>query len=690
MTSAIVWLNGKEIFSPNDFKKSRYFLKKDIDLLAKNTLKVELRSKPGTYLIIKIAPITTNRPPVSNAGSDQDVMVGELVSLDGRDSYDPDGDLITYTWSVIGAPNGSTAVLDNPESVIPTFTPDQPGIYTFSLVVSDGMEFSAPDTVQVTADFPNVAPTAYSGPDQSVVTGSTVYLDGRGSFDPDGDPLTYQWQIFSSPAGSTASLNDPSSATPTFVADVVGQYIILLTVNDGELDSLPDDVIIISAIPNAPPVSYAGDDQIVSKNTTIQLDGQGSSDPNNDTLTYSWTIVSKPDGSTSELNDPASPTPQILSDRVGEYVFRLVVFDGELYSDPDTVVVTVINNPPIADAGLDQDGIAGVMITLNGSGSSDINGDSLTYQWSIVSAPGGSNAVIVNPTAVTPRITPDVPGIYVIQLVVNDGSINSSPDTVSLTVRVTVPNVVGQPRASAEAAIIAAGLTVGTITQSYSGVVPAGSVISQTPAGGTLMLAGSLVSLTISLGPAPVSVPNVVGMTQSDAQAAILSAGLQVGTVTTANSQTVPAGSVISQDPASGTSVPAGSFVSFVVSLRPSLITVPDVVGMTQANAQTAITGAGLAVGTITTANSDTVPAGIVISQTPFAGASVAPGSAVDLIISLGPSGLPPDPVVVAPHVDPTVATTISSATSFLYTGENPIQTGVAPGTISDGQMSFI
>lgn len=297
--------------------------------------------------------------------------------------------------------------------------------------------------------------------------------------------------------------------------------------------------------------------------------------------------------------------------------------------------------------------------------------------------------MIVNPTAVTPTITPDVPGIYVIQLVVNDGSINSSPDTVNLTVRVTVPNVVGQPQASAEAAIIAAGLTVGAITQAYS-VVPAGDVISQNPAGGTLALASSQVSLTISLGPAPVSVPNVVGMTQSEAETLILSVGLQVGTVTTANSQTVPAGSVISQDPVAGTSVSVGTPVSLVVSLGPELVTVPNVVGMTQANAQTAITGAGLAVGTITTANSDTVPAGIVISQNPAAGVSVTQGSAVDLVVSLGPSGLPPDPVVVAPPVDPTVATTMSSVTSFLYTGDNPIQTGVAPGTIDSKRVAVL
>jgi beta-lactam-binding protein with PASTA domain len=580
----------------------------------------------------------TNHPPVAEAGPDQDVTVGSLVTLDGRNSSDPDGDLIMYNWSIAGVPPGSSAALDNPASVVPTFTPDKPGIYTLSLVVSDGKASSTPDFVQITAALPNVAPTANAGPDQSVITGSIVYLDGNWSFDPDGDPLAYYWQILSKPDGSNAYLSDLNSVSPNFTTDRDGDYFIQLTVSDGSLYSLPDDVIVVSATPNAPPVAYAGDDQIVSKNTAIQLDGRMSSDPNNDPLTYSWTMVSKPEGSTSELDDPSSSTPQILADKVGDYVFTLVVFDGEFYSNPDTIVVTVVNDPPIANAGPDQDGVVGVPTILNGGGSSDSNGDTLTYQWSIISAPSGNSASILNPTSVTPTITPNVPGIYVIHLVVNDGNTDSTPDTVNLTVRVTVPNVVGQPQASAETAITGAGLTVGTITQATSNTVPAGNVISQNPLGGTLALAGSPVSLTISLGPAPFLVPNVVGMTQSAATTAIQAAGLQVGTATTANSPTVPAGSVISQNPPAGSSVPEGSSVSLVVSLGPVMVTVPNVVGMTQANAEAAITSANLTVGTITTANSDTVPAGSVISQNPAGASSVTQGSSVNLVISLGSS----------------------------------------------------
>jgi len=134
-------------------------------------------------------------------------------------------------------------------------------------------------------------------------------------------------------------------------------------------------------------------------------------------------------------------------------------------------------------------------------------------------------------------------------------------------------------------------------------------------------------------------VPNLVGQTQTSAEGAIVAAGLSVGTVTTANSDTVPAGDVISQNPAACTACAApGSSVGLVVSLGTAAVDVPNLVGQTQTSAEGAIVAAGLAVGTIITANSDTVPTGDVISQSPTAcTACTAPGSTVDLVVSSGP-----------------------------------------------------
>ncbi len=222
------------------------------------------------------------------------------------------------------------------------------------------------------------------------------------------------------------------------------------------------------------------------------------------------------------------------------------------------------------------------------------------------------------------------------------GTLVAPGSTVALTVSKgpqpqSVPDLVGQTQAAASTAITGAGLTVGTITQEFSATVASGTVISQNPAAGTSAAPGSSVSLTVSKGPQSVTVPNVVGQTQSAAGTALTGANLTTGTVAQERSNTVAAGLVISQNPASGGAAPYGSAVALVVSTGVCPATVPDVVGQTQSAASTAITGVTLIVGVITQAYSQTVPLGEVISQNPAAGASVAPGTAVALVISIGP-----------------------------------------------------
>jgi beta-lactam-binding protein with PASTA domain len=205
----------------------------------------------------------------------------------------------------------------------------------------------------------------------------------------------------------------------------------------------------------------------------------------------------------------------------------------------------------------------------------------------------------------------------------------------------TVPNVVGMTQTAAAMNIANAGLTLGTVTNQPSATVPAGSVISQSPAAGATASPQSAVNLTVSSGPPPptsVQVPSVVGLTQAAATTVITSANLTVGTIGSSASPSVPAGSVISQNPAPGTAVAPGSAVNLVVSTGPPPVTVPNVVGMTQTAATAAIVGAGLKAGTVTNASSTSIPAGSVISQDPAAGASVALGSAVALVVSSGPA----------------------------------------------------
>ena len=213
-----------------------------------------------------------------------------------------------------------------------------------------------------------------------------------------------------------------------------------------------------------------------------------------------------------------------------------------------------------------------------------------------------------------------------VDLVVSTGPCNDS-----------VPAVIGLTQAAASAALNAAGLAVGTVTQAYSSSVAAGLVISQTPNPGTSVVHGSAVALTVSKGPAPVTVPDVAGQTQAAASATLTAAGLSVGTVTQTYSATVPEGIVISQSPPSGSSVPPGSAVALTISMGPQPVVVPDVVGISQAAASTTITNALLALGAVARMYSGSAPSGEVISQNPVGGTSVLPGTAVSLDVSLGP-----------------------------------------------------
>lgn len=138
---------------------------------------------------------------------------------------------------------------------------------------------------------------------------------------------------------------------------------------------------------------------------------------------------------------------------------------------------------------------------------------------------------------------------------------------------------------------------------------------------------------------AQVEVPNVVGMSRSDAESAVTAAGLAVGTTWWSPSDTVPTGDVVSQDPTAGTLVGAGSEVELTISQGPDssgTVVVPDVTNLAQTDAQSALVGVGLVVGTVGSAASDTVPAGHVISQDPAGGATVSGGAAVDLVVCGG------------------------------------------------------
>jgi hypothetical protein len=378
---------------------------------------------PGVSDTVVIS--TENSPPVANAGPDQSAAIGQTVTLDGSASSDVDGNPITFAWTFISRPAGSAATLNNPTVVRPTFVVDASGSYELQLLVSDGIE-SSTDSVIITTV--NSAPVANAGPDQSVALGATVTLDGSASSDVDGDALTFAWSLTSVPVGSTATLDNPTAVTPTFIADRPGTYVAQLIVNDGVLPSAADTVLISNV--NGVPVANAGPDQSALVGTLVSLDGAASSDPDGNPLTYAWSLT-RPAGSMAVLANLTGVNTSFIPDVVGDYLVQLIVNDGVQSSAPDTALITTTNSTPVANAGPDQLAArVGTLVTLDGSGSSDADSQALTFQWSLISRPAGSTAVLSDETSIAPTFTPDRSGDYVAQLIVNDGFVNSAPDSV--------------------------------------------------------------------------------------------------------------------------------------------------------------------------------------------------------------------------------------------------------------------
>ncbi len=193
--------------------------------------------------------------------------------------------------------------------------------------------------------------------------------------------------------------------------------------------------------------------------------------------------------------------------------------------------------------------------------------------------------------------------------------------------KVSVPDVTDQSQADAVSQITAAGLS-DTIQNINDDSVKKGYVVKTDPTAGTSVNSGSSVTIYVSSGPSEVTVPNVVGKSQTDATSALQAAGLTLGNVTTQTSTTVASGYVISQSRTVGASVSTGSSVDIVVSSGKP--TAPNVVGETLSQAKSDLNAKGFSTN-VTYQNSSTVASGVVISQSTESG-----GLTVDLVVSNG------------------------------------------------------
>jgi hypothetical protein len=385
-----------------------------------------------------------NEPPVADAGPNQTVLENSKVALNGSNSSDPEGENLSYQWRQVAGPS---VTLSHTQVAKPTFTaPDVgPGgaSLTFRLTVTDNEGLKDTDTTVVNVTGDNDPPLADAGPDQTVNEEDIVMLNGSNSTDPEKDRLFYRWKQV---AGSSVTLSDPAADQPKFnapnVAPSGAALMFELTVSDSLGLKDTDDITVNVMGDNDPPTANAGTDQTVDEDYSdvVVLDGSTSSDPDDGIESYRWKQVAGP---AVTLSDPEDDRPNFTTPNVTpvgiSLTFELTVKDlGGLQSADTTIVnVTGDNDPPAANAGVDQTVLEKESVTLDGSNSFDPDDGIASYQWKQVA---GQSVTFSDPTDDQPTFeapsfddSGDQPLIFELTVTDNGGLQSSDSTTVSVS-----------------------------------------------------------------------------------------------------------------------------------------------------------------------------------------------------------------------------------------------------------------
>ena len=386
-----------------------------------------------------------NHSPIAVAFLDQTLPPGIFVPLVGTNSFDPDGDRLTYSWVQISGP---TVTLDNPNAGSTFFVTPNVGpsgaVLVFQLTVDDGFGGTDTDDVTITVTYVNHPPAADAGTPQTVNEGSLVTLAGTAS-DPDGNDLTLQWTEISGPA---VTLNDDTTLTPSFIAPSVTRdetnVVLELTADDGFGGITNSQVSIHIANVNHAPVSQPPANMTVPEGSFVNLIGQGT-DPDTEEqsqLFYTWTQTAGPAVTLTTIGANTSFTAPIVTaggdpNAQVTLTFALGVVDPNGASSTNSVDVLVanVNHTPTAIAGNNQTVNEGSSVTLNGSASSDPDSDALAYSWVQVSGPA---VTLSSANTAFPQFTAPFVGTagatLQFQLTVNDGFGGTNTATTTITV----------------------------------------------------------------------------------------------------------------------------------------------------------------------------------------------------------------------------------------------------------------
>jgi hypothetical protein len=407
-------------------------------------VQVELVVNDGTVdskpAIISLVVGKANTPPVAVISGPAAAKVGDLIDISGKKSSDPDGqEITTYKWSQPedGGPkiNLEGGAARKPEL---RFKIEKPGAYVLNLQVVDS-EGAKSEIVshKIEVKGVNKTPTAVASraDNEAVIAGQEVKLLSRGSLDPEGGPLTFQWKQLAGPA-----LEIPNAAAEVLNLSPkeAGEYVFELVVSDGENESLPSKTDFVVRPRNTAPTARIASVTACEPGGKIILDGSASSDPDNDKLEYRWTKVSGPDASWPFRGDRKSKV-EVGLPKEGEYVFELKVFDGKEWSAPQSAAVKTRAQNVAPQAILVSPKNSGAISTeentetvLDASASIDTdNGPKpLTFTWKQIE---GARLELKTDGALA-RFTPKRAGSFGFEVKAFDGKDYSAPTAVKVTV----------------------------------------------------------------------------------------------------------------------------------------------------------------------------------------------------------------------------------------------------------------
>jgi alpha-tubulin suppressor-like RCC1 family protein len=385
-------------------------------------------------------------PLVAKAGADQSIQLPlDSVALDGSASTDPNasGGAMSYAWTLISGPSGAS--FSSAASAKTNLRGLVEGTYSVALTVSDTLGMSGSDTLKVTVLPAYLPPVAVAGNDTSLtLPANSLALNGSLSSDPNpgGSITAYKWTIVSGP--TTYTIANANVAQTTLSGLVSGIYTVHLTVGDnyGLWKSTTFTVTVVNATqPLQPVTANAGSDQTIQlPASSVTLTGTGT-DPNANGggLSYQWSVVSGPTGSSFSAASSASTTLSGLVAGSYQVVFTVIDTLGVSASDTLAVVVKPAYLPPVAVAGNDTTiQLPANSISLNALASSDPNagGSITTYKWTITGGP--STYTIANPNVAQTTLSNLVFGVYTVHLTVGDNYGQWQSTTFKVTVNAAV------------------------------------------------------------------------------------------------------------------------------------------------------------------------------------------------------------------------------------------------------------